>query len=138
MREEDILAKGTITTAEHVIGVAGGLFFGFGIGHAVQGRYGERGFLFMLGEFAAAAVALGGLVSCITGDCNDTYIIVGVGGFGVLRVWEIIDLIVVPPGYNERYWRVRSKVYGTPAPRWGAVVVPTSGGGGVASFSLRF
>jgi hypothetical protein len=137
MREQEILLDGPIDPGQHVVGVIGGIFLGFGLGHIAQGRFLERGYLFMLGEAAALVLAISALASCIDdSNCNEGLFWLGFGGLGVLRIWEVGDLIVAPSTHNNRYWRVRAKVDG--APRWGALVAPTASGGGIAGFAVRF
>src|SRR5262245_38862858 len=44
--ERELLARGEIDAGSAVAGGAIGTFFGFGIGHAVQGRYSDMGWIF--------------------------------------------------------------------------------------------
>ena len=89
---------------------AGGVvsLIGFGAGHAVQGRYKERGWIFT----AAEVVAIGGWLtfSVLTAkDAVETKTFsFGKGGlalafslaFGGIKIWEVVDAFVLPDHYK--------------------------------------
>src|SRR5215217_1141837 len=44
--EQFLLERGYISDGQHIGGTVVAFMFGFGLGHAVQGRFSERGYLF--------------------------------------------------------------------------------------------
>jgi hypothetical protein len=93
-----------IGVARYVVGGILGVYPGFGIGHAVEGRYKERGWIFTVGEGVSALfVAIGG-VDCVVNDalsgqsnCNSGLLELGVIGFFGFKIWEIVDVWAIPP-----------------------------------------
>lgn len=89
-----------IGTVRYVVGRGLGIYPGFGLGHVVQGRYFEKGWLFTLGEAAFATVAVAGLGECgLTSaiyagkNCSgQDKILIGVTGFVGFKLWEIVDV----------------------------------------------
>jgi hypothetical protein len=119
--EKEILARGEITSTPYVIGGLLGIWPGFGIGHAVQGRYSEKGWIFTVGELGAITIIAIGIgqsaTSCSTyyGTCSTSNngasaILVGVVGYVGLRIWEIVDVWATPPSFNNRYRDLRNRV----------------------------
>ena len=148
-----ILDRGRITTGQYVTGGVLGSYFGFGIGHMVQQRWMETGWLFTVGQSAALTAAVVGAVSCVDdgyheeqrvhggsrsssgGRCSAGLLIGGLLGFVGLRTWEIIDLWVAPPRHNRRYDKLSKRHQ---LPRYSLSLTPTGKGSGVASLSLSF
>ena len=64
-----ILERGRISTGQYVTGGVIGSYFGFGIGHMIQQRWIDRGWIFSLGESAAIAAIVVGAVGC----ANEVY-----------------------------------------------------------------
>ncbi len=148
--DQELLQKGEISDGQHVGGAVVSLFFGFGIGQAVQGRYGETGWIFTIGEIASITALFVGLGQafddCFEGDntCNDnqgeTLMIGGLVGLLVFRVWEVVDAFSGPPKHNRKVRELRMRL-GMPQPMFTKVVpyVNTNrDGGGTAGFVLRF
>jgi hypothetical protein len=85
-----------------------GTFIGFGVGHALQGRYKEIGWVFTVGELTSLAAAFAGVIWANTESAHDyainkePHMYIPVGGlalliasvivFGSFRIWDIIDL----------------------------------------------
>ncbi|MCO4763756.1 MAG: hypothetical protein KC502_19745 [Myxococcales bacterium] len=132
--ERSILMRGPISSGSYVLGGLLGTWMGFGIGHAVQGRYSDGGGIFTLGQVVGLGVGLTGMIRsiesrscefdvqgnafCGSGRNEDMWTAIGVSGFvlyAAVRVWEIIDLWASPPRVNEEYRRVRRKADGL---RW--------------------
>lgn len=118
--ERKILAQGEISQARYVIGgVLGTWPLGLGIGHAIQGRYTEKGWIFTVGELGSMAVMMAGVGDCIgrigsNDNCSNSggLILLGAMGFVGFRIWEIIDVWVAPGEHNRRYRELRSRANG--------------------------
>jgi hypothetical protein len=144
------LEVGYIGDTQYIGGGLAAMFLGFGIGQAVEGRWGQAGWIFTLGEPVAAGVMFFGVVQAIESSCDggsavcghpgETAVIAGAIALVGLRLWEIVDAWVAPPRNNAHYRSARLKLGEPPSPY--AVrpyVVPSSdGGGAVAGISLRF
>jgi hypothetical protein len=152
--ETELLAQGEISTGEMVAGGLVGSFFGLGIGHAVQGRYLDKGWIFTVGELAGGSLVIFGIVQCLEqhelddGDCDDAIPLL-VGGLLVnagFRVWEIIDVWAGPPRHNARVRELRLRLGypppppPPPPPAWGLYLSPAKGesDGKVLGLTLRF
>jgi hypothetical protein len=150
--DQQLLQKGEISEGAHVGGVVTSLLFGFGVGQAVQGRYGETGWIFTLGEAASMAALMYGILhsfdSCFdstSSSCNDDvdgiYIVGGLVGLLGFRVWEIVDAVGGPSKHNRKVRELKMRL-GIPVPMYTHRVVPyinkTRDGGGTAGVMLRF
>ena len=94
----------------YLSGAVVGSFVPFGIGHAIQGRYKEIGWVFTLSELASVAVIAGGLTWATIATSRHyaatkgpsmyipagslALLIAGAIAAGGFRIWEIIDLWV--------------------------------------------
>jgi MFS family permease len=147
--EQELLADGEISDGQHIGGVVAGLFFGFGIGQAVQGRWSDTGWIFTLGEAASITALMVGFVQSFN-DCfaeencdeggGDGLIVAGFLGLVVFRVWEIADVIAGPPKHNRKLRELRMRM-GMPQPMYTKItpyVNKSRDGGGVAGLSFRF
>jgi hypothetical protein len=125
--EYKMLVRGEITDNQRVGGGLLGTFVGLGTGHIAQGRWGERGWIFTVGEVVTYGILLAEMIDCweISGDnsgCDEGWIVAGALGFAGFRIWEIVDVWAYPPDYNRRVRELRARVYGpayyygTPAP----------------------
>ncbi len=128
----ELLQKGEISEGQHIGGGAVALFFGFGIGQAVQGRYSETGWIFTLGEGASIAalfVGIGRVADCIGDErCstnNDAGILItgGLIGYLVFRTWGTIDAFTGPAKHNRKVRELRMRL-GMPMPMYTQRVVP--------------
>jgi hypothetical protein len=156
--QQELLARGEISDAQYLGGAAASLLIGFGVGQAVQGRWGDTGWIFTFGE-------LGGIVAVVAGatqfaqDCVATSQSSCTGGNGTaapgigliiggalaivgLHIWEVIDAFVGPPSENRELRELRGQL-GMPVAhhRVAPYVAPLhgdGGGGGVAGIALRF
>jgi hypothetical protein len=150
--ERDLLARGEISDGRHIGGGITSLFVGLGIGQAVQGRYGDTGWIFTLGELGSATVFFVGVGRAL-GDCFDSdqtcgnddgaaLLLVGLAGLTVFRVWEIVDAFSGPTKHNARVRELRSRL-GMP-PMYSTKIVPyiapslSRDGGGTAGVTIRF
>lgn len=149
--ERDILMRGEIDGGNIVLGGLGAIFFGFGVGQAVQGRWSDTGWIFTFGEIGTLGMVIGGVIDSVNacdeyeGSCSDsrgvTVMAVGLIGFAALRIWESVDAFTGPASHNRRVRELRMRVgYGQYPGYYGMVpyVTPTGDGGGTAGLSLRF
>jgi hypothetical protein len=95
--------KKLLSTSEYVTGGILGIFPGFGLGHVVQGRYREKGYLYTLAPVAAfGAIVITEASFCgLNGGnstCVDNISTIGIATFVGLKIWEVYDVWVVP-GY---------------------------------------
>ncbi|MCX5741154.1 MAG: hypothetical protein NT062_01505, partial [Proteobacteria bacterium] len=145
------LAQGEITDGQMLGGAAVAFFVGFGTGQAVQGRWSESGWMFALGEVATLTLMVYGVAQvlddCFRTDvsCNqsndargETALIVGAVGFGVLRVWEIVDALSAPSSHNARVRELRIRTGQQPTYYGMKPFVSPKGDGLAAGLSWRF
>lgn len=147
--ERALLEKGEYTEGQIVGGGLLGTFFGLGIGHAVQGRFKEKGWIFLVGEAAGAYVWIWTMANCLNDidddrdRCNEGLLVTSILAVGVLRIWEIVDVWAHPGAHNRRVRQLRNRLYQQqgpyyPQPRWGVFAAPGKEGGGVAGVMVRF
>lgn len=119
--EQELLAEGEISDGAHVGGALLSIFIGFGSGQAVQGRWGDTGWIFTLGEIGALALIIYGAEQAASNDCfyddpgcdedaGGLPITVGLIGYLVLHVWEIVDAIGGPSRHNRRVRNLRMRM----------------------------
>lgn len=151
--EQELLAEGEISEGAHIGGAIASLFFGFGIGQAVQGRYGDTGWIFTLGEAASITAIVVGAVrtfgcsdtldgsGCTSSGDGDELLAVGVIGVVAFRVGEIADAFSGPPRHNRRVRALRMRL-GMPQPMYGQRITPylhkTREGTATAGLTFRF
>ena len=113
-----IYQYGEISTGSLIGGGLLGTFVGFGTGHIVYGKYGQRGWIFTVGEVGTIAMATVGAAKIITSCLFDgsssgcstgsgLFILGGVGFFG-FRLWELIDVWTIPGSHNDRYRSIKA------------------------------
>ena len=149
--EHELLLDGEITPGQHIGGGVAALFLGFGSGQAIQGRWGDTGWIFTLGETASFAAIIGGVVRTVD-DCDNNeigcddnsdgpaLIVVGLVGFTVFRVWEIIDAFSGPGDHNRRVRELKWRM-GIPVQvgkSWSPYLNKNRDGGASAGLQLRF
>jgi hypothetical protein len=148
--EQWLLSRGYISDGQHIAGGIGALFFGFGVGQMIQGRWSEKGWIFTIGESVAFGAMMYGIFAAIDdcfdyeSSCNndDRYagmIIMGALGFGVLRIWETVDAFVAPASHNEQVRALHLRL-GMPVAsrRLMPFVAPRGDDGGIAGVGFRF
>lgn len=148
--EYRVLVRGEYGTGEIIGGGILGTWFGLGLGHAVQGRWSDKGWIFTFGEIGSVAMLTYGLARCIEEDyyyddsrhdgCDTggLYLASGLIGFAVFRIWEIVDVWRGPIVHNQKLRELRWRT-GYGAPRWGVFAAPPAkGDGGIAGVTLRF
>jgi len=147
--ERKILEKGEYSDGEIVGGGLLGSFLGLGLGHAAQGRFREKGWIFLVGEAVGSYVFMWSLINCVddidndSDHCNGGMLATSIIAVAVLRIWEIVDLWTVPAAHNREYRRLRNRLYQQQRPyyqpaRWGLFAAPGKDGGGIAGVMVRF
>lgn len=134
--EAKLLARGEISSGTHVAGGLAAFFLGLGVGHGIQGRWDETGWIFTVGELASIAAIIVGI-----GEGEDSALVVGGAvGLVVFRVWEVVDAFAGPARHNRRLRELRMRLGYPPAPYaiTPFVAPPRDGAGGVAGVSVRF
>jgi hypothetical protein len=146
--EQKLLMQGEISDGAHAAGVVLNLLVGFGVGQAVQGRWGDTGWIFTLGESASFVALMYGFASVLSFSSSEneqqrggTALFAGLIGYLVFRTWSVADAAVAPGRHNRKVRELRMRM-GMPMPLYGRLapfVAPTrDSGGGVAGLTLRF
>lgn len=114
--DEKVLEIGEVTTTQYVVGGVLGIYPGFGLGHAVQGRYiSDNGWIFTVGEVVSLTMMMSGFTKCVgeamsgNKECHSNTGAFGVLGFIGFKIWEVIDVWVAPPRINKRYHELKGK-----------------------------
>ena len=95
---------------EYLFGGITSTVFGFGTGHAVQGRYLRDGWIYTAGEVLSSAAVIASIAPCKDdffkigntsiserlAKCNKAGLILGQLSFISFRVWETVDAWVTP------------------------------------------
>ena len=143
--EHEILQRGEISIGKRIGGGIVGTAVGYGIGHAVQGRWSETGWIFTLGEGTALTVFMVAFSSCIAADfegrahedrCAASLIGSGVALLG-FRIWEIVDVWTGPSKHNRKVRELKQRTGQQPF-RYGFYAAPTGTSSGVAGLTLQF
>jgi hypothetical protein len=149
--QEDLLARGEISIGRYVTGGVLSYALGFGVGHAVQGRWSDQGWIFTVGESASIVALLYGIARMErhydpetggyhTDRRGQNYMLAGIVGLVGFRVWEVVDAWVAPPLHNRKVRALKQQLGLTP-PTYGFYLAPPQGSnasGGVAGLSLQF
>jgi hypothetical protein len=155
--EQWLLSRGYITQGEHLGGGVVSLFFGFGVGQAVQGRWAQKGYIFTVGEIASFGAMIYGMAELFSAchgtddpyyeePCNHsaerrgaTMLIGGALALSVFRIWEIVDAFTAPSEHNRQLRALRGRLgYQDGYARVRPYVAPAGDSGGVAGISMRF
>lgn len=141
--DKKIWDRGPMNDGQYIGGGAVGSIFGFGLGHAIQGRYADKGWIFTVGETLALTAIVVGFGECagdaISGNSNCSSgggtILLGFFGYLGLHTWEIVDLWWTPHEQEERYRQLRGQMQGwTIEPS----IRPIAGGGETFGVRLTF
>lgn len=121
-KDREVLSIGHINDTKYIVGgILGTYPLGFGLGHVVQGRWSEHGWIFTAGEAGTLAAAIVGAAGCIrdsdfeSDECstlNSALVIGGIIGFIGFRIWEIVDVWAVPPSQNRKYKELKDYIKG--------------------------
>ena len=129
-KDKEALEIGEISNARYIIGgVLGTYPIGLGLGHAVQGRWSEKGWIFTTGELASVGVVIIGAAGCLNNeadngfngksDCSDFnsfLVISGIIGYVGFRIWEAVDVWVAPIGHNKKVRELKNYINKEPMP----------------------
>ncbi len=153
--EQRMLERGEISNGRIITGGVIAITIGYGIGQAVEGRWGDTGWVFSIGETAAtvgffagfARIVSDNTTKCVRDSCtesnNGAGLFIGSAiALTVLHIWESVDAFAGPHNYNEKLARLRARL-GMPPPVVSRRIVPfvappDSGAGTVAGVALRF
>ncbi len=104
-KDQKIFDQGEMSNFSYYSGGIAGTYLGFGIGHSIQGRYAEKGWIFSLGEGISIITFFNGALTCAFEDqpCTNDALTIGTAGFIAFRVWEIVDLWLTPYLHERRY-----------------------------------
>ena len=114
--QQALLARGEISIGKYVTGGVLSYVVGFGVGHAVQGRWNDNGWIFTFGEAASMTVLIYGLAQFqrydYVGDYPNenhqredrrarNYLLAGVVGLVGFRIWVLYKHpVYIEPGVN--------------------------------------
>jgi hypothetical protein len=136
-----VLNIGEIGDTAYIAGGLLSIYPGFGVGHAVQGRFTDKGWIFTAGELGSLGLILAGAGDCWSSSSSNNQtcngggaIVFGVLGFVGFRVWEVVDAWVAPPQINNHYRSLRAQMYQSSLQ---PVFAPTKDGA-VAGFRMTF
>jgi hypothetical protein len=150
--DQALLARGEISGGPWIAGGLVSFFVGFGLGQSVEGRWGDKGWIFTLGDAASVTtLAVGAVdaVGCIAAGskCNptgtDVLLFGGAIGLVLFRAWETVDAFAAPPAQNARIRALRTEL-GLPQQQgyaWAPYIAPAHslrGDTTVAGLQLRF
>lgn len=139
--ERRILAQGPISQGQVVAGGVVGTLFGWGLGHAIQGRYSDKGWIFTVGEAVSLLAIVAAVNSCFDSnswkdncDSEATLAVAGYIGFFGLRIWEAVDVWAGPGSHNNRYYQLRALT----EPRRVSFIATPIKSGAYAGLQFRF
>lgn len=120
--EKSILEMGEISDTKYIVGgILGTYPLGFGIGHAIQGTWSYRGWIFTVSELTSLAVLISGLSSCdwdfdededLCSGGASTAVTVGLFSFIGFRIWEIVDVWAGVPKYRRKQNELKEYIEG--------------------------
>ncbi len=128
-QDKRLLEIGEISDTRYIVGgILGTYPIGLGIGHAVQGRWSDKGWIFTAGELGTATVFMIGALGCISNELNnglngkddctglsEAMVVTGIVGYIGFRIWEIVDVWSVPPSHNRKVRELQQYIQKTPA-----------------------
>ncbi len=152
--EVRLLNRQDISKRRYVVGGVIESSYGFGIGHAIQGRWLEKGWVFTAGELSAVAAVVYGFREvdrtswCRTGEfgteCGDStlgraLIFGGLATYMGFRIWGAVDAWAAPMAEAGRRRTLRRLLGLPPGAHLAPVIRPTPDATGpMAGFDLRF
>ena len=149
--QADLLSRGEVPIGKYITGGILSYAVGFGVGHAVQGRWSDQGWIYTVGESASLVAMVYGLAQMSGRQGFDqgpsqrqhrgeNYFVAGIIALAGFRVWEVVDAWVAPPIHNRRVRALKQQL-GLAPPTYGFYLAPPQGSaaaGGVAGLSLSF
>jgi len=141
--DREILDRGEYSRGDIVVSGLLGTLVGFGSGHVHQGRFKERGWIFLAGEGSVVVGATAGMAGCAAGGesfgsatCFGTVALTGLSLLAAFKLWEIIDVWSHPPLHNRRYREIEARR--AEKISWSLHVGPNGDGGVSAGLGFRF
>lgn len=115
---------GLLGNTRYITGGILGTLPGFGLGHTIQGRWKDRGWIFTVGELASLSVFYYSGLSCLgegvsnsisrgtnDGSSGSCYLAnVAFAGFIGFKIWEIVDLWYGGYQHQQRYDLLKKKM----------------------------
>ena len=144
-RQEQIYYQGPISSGQAIGGGLVGTFVGFGIGHAILGKYTESGWKFTAGEAAGVAIGAAGInqfdkcelfkddSKC--GNGLSTFLL-GLLIYSGFHIWEMVEVWTIPGAHNNEYYSIRSLKEARS--EWSLVPVAEVSPGEKPTFGLQF
>ena len=126
-QDMEVLDNGELSTGRYLVGgILGTYPIGLGVGHAIQGRWVSKGWIFTAGELITGTLLMTTSLDCLSetflrsdqneGDqvqCDAAPLItLSAYGYLALRVWEIVDLWRGGHLQQRRYQRLKKKITG--------------------------
>lgn len=143
--ENYLLNHGEMSTTRYLGGALVGSFIGIGSGHAIQGRFFNKGLYFLSGEFVGIlllepvpALVCGGLGKGVDFSKCEPIQTAGLVIFLATKAWEIFDLWVIPPLENSEYRELIKKYPDKKRVAFQPFIFPTSSNGLVAGLAMSF
>ena len=118
-KDQNIIEMGEIGPGRYVLGGVVGSYIGLGLGHAIQGRYSSRGWIYTVGEVTSAGLIVVGIFPCGLGSDSSASsassascltFTIGMAGYIAFRAWEAVDLWVAPLIHNRKYRQIKKKL----------------------------
>ena len=120
-----------------------------GIGHAIQGRWSEKGYIFTIGDLASTSVLMYGffdqVIGCFESACTESredrnfrLMAVGLVGLLVFRTWETIDAFAAPAAHNRKLRALHMRLGMRPGYALAPYAARPQDGGTVGGLTLRF
>jgi hypothetical protein len=133
---EPLRFEDDVSEMQQIMGPPVALMFGFGLGHVVEGRWHEKGWLFTAGDSIAMTLWMGGMITGMTCErrCEApaAAYVSGMLGLVALRFWQTADTVTGARAKNRRVMQQRLRMEPLLAPPRGG------GNGAVAGLTLRF
>ena len=120
--DRETLENGPISQGRYIAGGVVATVAGFGIGHAIEGRYFPLGFIYSVGEAGSVGLIVAGASSCFNQNssfmtnhdistCENSAALVTAGVVLLvgLHIWETIDAWVAPNSINKHYQEVKKR-----------------------------
>jgi hypothetical protein len=123
-KDKRLLEIGRIEQIPYIAGGILGTIPGFGIGHAIQGRWKDKGWIFTAGEAGGVGLMMAAGMSCMSGHSdmmsggeekacssgNRAFAASGMLIYLGFKVWEIIDVWTAPPQHNIQYESIEERI----------------------------
>lgn len=112
-QDKEILSSGKYDSSTQTWSAIFSIIPGFGLGHAIQGRYQSKGWIFTVVEAVGLGSFAGTWGSCHHRSDDESCSVVNLAGIAGLvlysgaHIWEVVDAIKYPRDYNANYEAVK-------------------------------